>query len=370
MFSWFTKKPKSIEDKNGIRATPENLPSPIEEKVSAQREREPPLTEIEYDTLANAIFVCIPASLRSSLHFEKFELSKQPDWDEDRASQISGLNLVMHSVYIFESCMEQSNPFEHLPGDWEETARQTLLNYIALSDSDKAFGKIFNRFKKKRRTPTNFKKLGPKVFDLIKLMRERDDSVISALVADHKNTLVPTVLRLISLGTNKYGRTNDSTAITEIGDFWASVPGLSEILTYPPEVVPDITLTHILKSYGSIGSEELAPKNGLAFEIWCSEKMTATGLDNHLTEGGGDQGIDIIFTVGEKRFGVQCKRYAKPVGNKAVQEAIAGLNFYDLDRVCVIATGGYTKSALDLAKRANVILLSDQEIHLLHDICK
>lgn len=105
MFLWFTKKPKGTENKNGIQAAPETLLSPKEAKVSAQREREPPLTEIEYDTLANAVFVCIPASLRSSLHFEKFELAKQPDWDEDRASKIAGLNLVMHSLFIFDHCM-------------------------------------------------------------------------------------------------------------------------------------------------------------------------------------------------------------------------------------------------------------------------
>lgn len=104
-------------------------------------------------------------------------------------------------------------------------------------------------------------------------MREHDDSVISACVADHKQTLVPTVLRLLSLNTNKYGRTNDSAAIAEIADFWASVPGLNEIVTYPSEGVPDVTLNHILENYGSIGSDESVPKNGSEFEIWCSEKM-------------------------------------------------------------------------------------------------
>ena len=45
----------------------------------------------------------------------------------------------------------------------------------------------------------------------------------------------------------------------------------------------------------------------------------------------------------------QCKRFAKPVGNKAVQEVVAGLKFYKANIGVVIAPNGFTNSAEDLS---------------------
>jgi hypothetical protein len=54
---------------------------------------------------------------------------------------------------------------------------------------------------------------------------------------------------------------------------------------------------------------------------------------------------------------IQCKRYSKPVGNKAVQEVFAAKQFASADHACVIGTGGFTRSARELAGATGVVLL-------------
>ena len=48
-----------------------------------------------------------------------------------------------------------------------------------------------------------------------------------------------------------------------------------------------------------------------------------------------------------------------PVGNKAVQEAYAGANFYDCDKAVVMTNITFTKSATQLAQKLDVELWPD-----------
>ena len=57
-----------------------------------------------------------------------------------------------------------------------------------------------------------------------------------------------------------------------------------------------------------------------------------------------------------------CKKYAKPVGNKAVQEVVAGKTHYKADHAMVIAPNGFTNSAKKLAESNNVMLIHHSEI--------
>jgi len=62
---------------------------------------------------------------------------------------------------------------------------------------------------------------------------------------------------------------------------------------------------------------------------------------------------------------LQCKLYSKPVGNKAIQEALSGMAFEQAHFAVVVAPNGFTRSAKQLAKRTGVFLLSEQELSLL-----
>ena len=58
----------------------------------------------------------------------------------------------------------------------------------------------------------------------------------------------------------------------------------------------------------------------------------------------------------------QCKFYSNPVGNSAVQEAIAGREFQKADYAFVVTNSKFTPSAKSLAAASNVLLLHHSEL--------
>jgi len=104
------------------------------------------------------------------------------------------------------------------------------------------------------------------------------------------------------------------------------------------------------------------PINGHEFEDWVADNLTRFGWSCSKTPGGGDQGIDVIAVKDGLRMGIQCKLYSQAVGNKAVQEALSGVQYYGLDRAVVLSNAPFTASAKALAEAANVLLVSHHEI--------
>ena len=109
------------------------------------------------------------------------------------------------------------------------------------------------------------------------------------------------------------------------------------------------------------------PFDGHAFEQWVADALMSFGWEADLTQGSGDQGIDVVATKNGKKLGLQCKLYSSSVGNKAVQEAHAGKAFYDLDAVGVLTNAGFTASAKDLAVVTSVGLFSHRDIPNLYE---
>lgn len=54
------------------------------------------------------------------------------------------------------------------------------------------------------------------------------------------------------------------------------------------------------------------------------------------------------------KYGIQCKYYSHPVGNKAIQEAYAGADFYDCDAAMVMTNNTFTRAARELAEKLEV----------------
>ena len=86
------------------------------------------------------------------------------------------------------------------------------------------------------------------------------------------------------------------------------------------------------------------------------------------TPTSGDQGVDLIASIEDVRVCIQCKCFAKTVGNKAVQEVAAGMIYWKGTHAVVVAKNGFTKSANNLAESTNVILTSDKELADLEDL--
>lgn len=99
-------------------------------------------------------------------------------------------------------------------------------------------------------------------------------------------------------------------------------------------------------------------KNGLDYELYVEKYLQNLGYIVTRTPKIGDQGVDLIAEKNEDRKAIQCKYYSKPVGNRAIQEVIAGANFYQCTSAAVISNSSFTKSARQLAENSNVELLN------------
>lgn len=70
----------------------------------------------------------------------------------------------------------------------------------------------------------------------------------------------------------------------------------------------------------------------------------------------GDQGADVIMVVDGVKIVIQAKKYTGVVGNAAVQEVFAAMQFYDADYAMVVTNSRYTPAAQTLATKIGVEL--------------
>lgn len=95
----------------------------------------------------------------------------------------------------------------------------------------------------------------------------------------------------------------------------------------------------------------------IEFERRCAEALRLAGWGARTTKGSGDQGVDVIAERGSIRLAIQCKRYGKTVGNKAVQEALSGKVFYDAEYGIVVSNAEFSPSARQLAAKTGIALM-------------
>lgn len=98
------------------------------------------------------------------------------------------------------------------------------------------------------------------------------------------------------------------------------------------------------------------------YEVRICTNLKKLGFESKTTKGSGDQGADVLASKNGVSFAIQCKKYSKPVGNKAVQEANAGRDFYKKDYGVVVSNAGFTKSARQAAHACGIILLNDNQL--------
>lgn len=103
---------------------------------------------------------------------------------------------------------------------------------------------------------------------------------------------------------------------------------------------------------------KMVVKNGIDYENFVEKYLQNLGYNVIRTPKTGDQGVDLIAEKDNDRKAIQCKYYSRPVGNKAVQEVIAGANFYQCTSAAVISNSSFTKSAQQLAQNSNVELFN------------
>ena len=105
-----------------------------------------------------------------------------------------------------------------------------------------------------------------------------------------------------------------------------------------------------------------AVASGQDYEALCKAELERAGWTVRTTAATGDQGADLLAERDGLTVVIQCKFYGRPVGNKAVQEAIAALGFYDGDRAAVVSDAPFTRSARQLAQASHVLLLHHDDL--------
>jgi restriction system protein len=107
----------------------------------------------------------------------------------------------------------------------------------------------------------------------------------------------------------------------------------------------------------------------IAFERSVADCFSAYGWNARVTKPSGDQGADVIAEKRRFRVLTQCKLYSTPVGNSAVQDAVAALHFERAHVAVVVTDNEYTESARQLAEASGVVLLHHTQLPaLLHGI--
>ncbi|URJ45208.1 restriction endonuclease [Paenibacillus polymyxa] len=102
--------------------------------------------------------------------------------------------------------------------------------------------------------------------------------------------------------------------------------------------------------------------DGVYFEQLVMEIFGQYGYHVKSTKITGDQGVDLIMIKENKKVAVQCKRYKNNVNNKAVQEAFAGMHFYNCDHSMVVTSSTFTKGARQLANALQVELIDCNDL--------
>jgi restriction system protein len=195
-------------------------------------------------------------------------------------------------------------------------------------------------------------------------------NAIRKLVRTHLKTLV--LKRARGFTRDDYGRLVDTGWSKEIAYFHDHVipehlrteHGLSdvtdlieqEIRKLPESTIEQWTMASTMANAIATGEE---------FEHFVSGQLEDSGWSVRHTGKSGDQGADLVAEKFGVSVAVQCKLYTQPVGNKAVQEALAAQRYYATDHAAVISNAAFTKSAIQLARSADVLLLHPSDLDAL-----
>lgn len=110
--------------------------------------------------------------------------------------------------------------------------------------------------------------------------------------------------------------------------------------------------------------------NGYQFELFLRSMFAEMGYDVKHTPLSGDQGADLVIEKAGARIVVQAKNQISKVGNKAIQEAVAAIKYYNANRAMVITNNEFTQSAIELAHHNNVDLIDRLKLQHLIEILR
>lgn len=118
-------------------------------------------------------------------------------------------------------------------------------------------------------------------------------------------------------------------------------------------------------------SEDFDNMEGHDFEQFCAKILRGNGFENvSVTQGSGDQGVDVLAEKNGIKYAIQCKRYNSDLGNTPIQEVFAGKQIYGCHIACVMTNRYFTQGAKDAANATGVILWNRDSLRKMIDISK
>tara|TARA_B100000029_G_scaffold350966_1_gene343421 strand:- start:14 stop:742 length:729 start_codon:yes stop_codon:yes gene_type:complete len=200
--------------------------------------------------------------------------------------------------------------------------------------------------------------------DLLNKLSKEIDSIIE------NNIKIIAAAYRKSVTSNSFGKKNYNKFISELAEFIEDNSKVSKKLKKDYDFDLAISLTdgsvigfienEIEELYQNADyTDEIDP---FEYEYYCAGEFKKNGWIAEVTQGSSDQGVDVKASKDGIDLVAQCKRFTKPVGNKAVQEVVAGIKHYAANKGIVIAPNGFTKSAEKLAESNNIDLIHHSEI--------
>ena len=105
--------------------------------------------------------------------------------------------------------------------------------------------------------------------------------------------------------------------------------------------------------------------NGVEFEQYAKKVFQHLGYEVSETPTTGDQGADLLIIKSEEKTVVQVKNHAANVSNKAIQEAVAAVKYYDAKNAFVVISSSFTQGAIDLADSNGVRLCDGEKLRVI-----
>ena len=103
--------------------------------------------------------------------------------------------------------------------------------------------------------------------------------------------------------------------------------------------------------------EKIDFMEGHQFEHWCADLLQRIGFANvDVTQGSGDQGVDVLAEKDGIKYAIQCKCYSSDLGNKPIQEVNTGKAIYHCQIGAVITNRYFTQGGREAAKATGVLL--------------
>jgi HJR/Mrr/RecB family endonuclease len=112
---------------------------------------------------------------------------------------------------------------------------------------------------------------------------------------------------------------------------------------------------------------EIDTMTGEEFEGYVMRVLKQHRCTVSSTPKTGDQGADIIARLDKRVIIIQAKRSISPIGNRAVQEVVAALAYYDGSEGWVVTNSSFTQAARELADRNGIRLISGAELMRIGD---